>query len=196
MPPVVSDLVEEPEPDAPYGVKGVGEPPTVVSTAAIVSALRDATGRELDARPGSPGRHRRALSASGGRRKNAQPGDALEVRRVAGCYAEPERESRRADPQVVRADDLTSPAEAGPRLGVDARDRLGDGNRLEPGEQMLDERVPARSRTATGAMNAVQELAHRDHADRALFGADERVELLGASSFPLDQQARVDQDCQ
>jgi CO/xanthine dehydrogenase Mo-binding subunit len=28
-------------------VKGVGEPPTVVSTAAIVSALRDATGREL-----------------------------------------------------------------------------------------------------------------------------------------------------
>ena len=47
MPPVVSELVEEPEPDAPYGVKGVGEPPTVVSTAAIVSALRDATGREL-----------------------------------------------------------------------------------------------------------------------------------------------------
>jgi CO/xanthine dehydrogenase Mo-binding subunit len=47
MPPVVSELVEVPEPDAPYGVKGVGEPPTVVSTAAIVSALRDATGREL-----------------------------------------------------------------------------------------------------------------------------------------------------
>jgi CO/xanthine dehydrogenase Mo-binding subunit len=47
MPPVVSELVEEPEPDAPYGVKGVGEPPTVVSTAAIVAALRDATGREL-----------------------------------------------------------------------------------------------------------------------------------------------------
>jgi CO/xanthine dehydrogenase Mo-binding subunit len=36
MPPVVSELIEEPEPDAPYGVKGVGEPPTVVSTAAIV----------------------------------------------------------------------------------------------------------------------------------------------------------------
>jgi CO/xanthine dehydrogenase Mo-binding subunit len=47
MPPVVAELIEEPEPDAPYGVKGVGEPPTVVSTAAIVSALRDATGREL-----------------------------------------------------------------------------------------------------------------------------------------------------
>jgi len=47
MPPVVSELVEVPEPDAPYGVKGVGEPPTVVSTAAIASALRDATGLEL-----------------------------------------------------------------------------------------------------------------------------------------------------
>ena len=54
MPPVVSELVEEPEPDAPYGVKGVGEPPTVVSTAAIVSALRDATGRGLTRVPVRP----------------------------------------------------------------------------------------------------------------------------------------------
>jgi CO/xanthine dehydrogenase Mo-binding subunit len=54
MPPVVSELVEEPEPDAPYGVKGVGEPPTVVSTAAIVSALRDATGRPLTRVPVRP----------------------------------------------------------------------------------------------------------------------------------------------
>jgi CO/xanthine dehydrogenase Mo-binding subunit len=54
MPPVVSELVEDPEPDAPYGVKGVGEPPTVVSTAAIVSALRDATGRELSRVPVKP----------------------------------------------------------------------------------------------------------------------------------------------
>jgi CO/xanthine dehydrogenase Mo-binding subunit len=54
MPPVVSELVEVPEPDAPYGVKGVGEPPTVVSTAAVVSALRDATGRELNRVPVRP----------------------------------------------------------------------------------------------------------------------------------------------
>jgi CO/xanthine dehydrogenase Mo-binding subunit len=54
MPPVVAELIEEPEPDAPYGVKGVGEPPTVVSTAAIVSALRDATGRELNRVPVKP----------------------------------------------------------------------------------------------------------------------------------------------
>jgi CO/xanthine dehydrogenase Mo-binding subunit len=54
MPPVVSDLVEDPEPDAPYGVKGVGEPPTVVSTAAVVAALRAATGRELTRVPVKP----------------------------------------------------------------------------------------------------------------------------------------------
>jgi CO/xanthine dehydrogenase Mo-binding subunit len=54
MPPVVSELVEDPEPAAPYGVKGVGEPPTVVSTAAIVAALRDATGRELTRVPVRP----------------------------------------------------------------------------------------------------------------------------------------------
>ncbi len=54
MPPVVSELVEHADPDAPYGVKGVGEPPTVVSTAAVVSALRVATGRELTRVPVRP----------------------------------------------------------------------------------------------------------------------------------------------
>jgi len=54
MPPVLSELVEDPEPGAPYGLKGVGEPPTVVSTAAIVAALRDATGRELTRVPVRP----------------------------------------------------------------------------------------------------------------------------------------------
>ena len=54
MPAVVAELVEDPEPDAPYGVKGAGEASTVVSTAAIASALRDATGRELARVPVRP----------------------------------------------------------------------------------------------------------------------------------------------
>jgi len=54
VPPIVSALVEHPEPDAPYGVKGVGEPPTVVSTAAVVAALRDATGLPLTRVPVRP----------------------------------------------------------------------------------------------------------------------------------------------
>ncbi len=62
MPPVVSELVEVPEPDAPYGVKGVGEPPTVVSTAAIVVSPPRRDRARARARAGSPGRHRRALA--------------------------------------------------------------------------------------------------------------------------------------
>ncbi len=54
MPPVESVLIEDPEPDAPYGAKGVGEPPTVVSTAAVASALRAATGCELTRVPVRP----------------------------------------------------------------------------------------------------------------------------------------------
>ena len=54
MPPVVSELIEEPEPGVPFGAKGVGEPSTVVATAAIIAALRDATGRELNRAPIRP----------------------------------------------------------------------------------------------------------------------------------------------
>jgi xanthine dehydrogenase D subunit len=54
MPAVVSDVVEEPEPGVPFGAKGVGEGATIVATAAIVAALRNATGRELNRVPVSP----------------------------------------------------------------------------------------------------------------------------------------------
>jgi CO/xanthine dehydrogenase Mo-binding subunit len=54
MPPVETVLVEDPEPDAPYGAKGVGEFSTVVATAAVASALRAATGRELTRVPVKP----------------------------------------------------------------------------------------------------------------------------------------------
>ena len=54
MPPVESVLIEDPEPDAPYGAKGVGEPPTVVSTAAVAAALRAATGLDLARVPVRP----------------------------------------------------------------------------------------------------------------------------------------------
>jgi CO/xanthine dehydrogenase Mo-binding subunit len=54
MPRVESELVEEPEPEAPFGAKGVGEPPTIVSTAAIVSALRNATDLPLARAPVRP----------------------------------------------------------------------------------------------------------------------------------------------
>ncbi len=54
MPPVLCELVEEPEPGVPYGAKGVGELSTIVVPAAIVAALRDATGRDLPRAPVKP----------------------------------------------------------------------------------------------------------------------------------------------
>ncbi len=54
MPEVASILVEEEEPDAPYGAKGVGEPPLITSPAAICAAMRNASGRELGRIPVRP----------------------------------------------------------------------------------------------------------------------------------------------
>jgi CO/xanthine dehydrogenase Mo-binding subunit len=60
MPDVVATLVEEPDPHAPMGAKGVGEPPCVSSTPAIVNAIRDAlrqvdgVGKPLDRVPVRP----------------------------------------------------------------------------------------------------------------------------------------------
>lgn len=42
MPPVEIAMVEEYEPQSPLGAKGVGEPPTISSTPAVVAAIRDA----------------------------------------------------------------------------------------------------------------------------------------------------------
>ena len=47
MPIVVASLIEEPDPIAPLGAKGVGEPPTISSTPAVVAAIRDAIGKDL-----------------------------------------------------------------------------------------------------------------------------------------------------
>jgi CO/xanthine dehydrogenase Mo-binding subunit len=54
VPTVASEFLEEPEPGAPYGVKGIGELATVAATPAIVSALRAATGRDLNRVPVTP----------------------------------------------------------------------------------------------------------------------------------------------
>jgi CO/xanthine dehydrogenase Mo-binding subunit len=47
-------FVEEPEPHAPFGAKGIGEPPALSSTPAVVAALRAATGRRLRRVPVRP----------------------------------------------------------------------------------------------------------------------------------------------
>jgi CO/xanthine dehydrogenase Mo-binding subunit len=54
MPPMSVDVLELADPHAPYGLRGVGEPPTISSTPAIVAAVRAATGRPLTRVPIRP----------------------------------------------------------------------------------------------------------------------------------------------
>jgi xanthine dehydrogenase D subunit len=54
MPPMKLDILELADPHAPYGLRGVGEPPTISSTPAIVAAIRAATGRPLRRVPVRP----------------------------------------------------------------------------------------------------------------------------------------------
>jgi xanthine dehydrogenase D subunit len=54
MPPVRMDILELGDPHSPYGLKGVGEPPTISSGPAIVAAIRAATGKPITRVPVRP----------------------------------------------------------------------------------------------------------------------------------------------
>jgi xanthine dehydrogenase D subunit len=54
MPPMTIEVLEYADPYAPYGVRGVGEPPTISSGPAVAAAIRAATGRELRRVPVRP----------------------------------------------------------------------------------------------------------------------------------------------
>jgi CO/xanthine dehydrogenase Mo-binding subunit len=54
MPPMRIEVLEYADPHAPYGVRGVGEPPTISSGPAVAAAIRAATGRPLRRVPVRP----------------------------------------------------------------------------------------------------------------------------------------------
>ena len=54
VPPIPVDILELPDPNAPYGLRGVGEAPTVSATPSIVAAIRQATGIALNRIPVRP----------------------------------------------------------------------------------------------------------------------------------------------
>lgn len=53
-PDVVAIMIEEPEPQAPLGAKGIGEPPCISVTPAIVAAIRAACGKDISRVPVRP----------------------------------------------------------------------------------------------------------------------------------------------
>ena len=54
MPRVAIDVLEHADPEAPYGLKGVGEPPNISTPPAVVAAVRAATGQPLPRMPVRP----------------------------------------------------------------------------------------------------------------------------------------------
>jgi xanthine dehydrogenase D subunit len=54
MPPMRIEVLEYPDPNAPYGLRGVGEPPTISSGPAVAAAIRAATGLDLGQIPIRP----------------------------------------------------------------------------------------------------------------------------------------------
>jgi xanthine dehydrogenase D subunit len=54
MPPMQIKILEYADPHAPYGVRGVGEPPTISSGPAVAAAIRAATGKALRRVPVRP----------------------------------------------------------------------------------------------------------------------------------------------
>ncbi|WP_259403201.1 xanthine dehydrogenase family protein molybdopterin-binding subunit [Microbispora sp. H10949] len=54
MPPMRLSILENPDPHAPYGLRGAGEPPTLSSTPAVAAAVRAATGLDLSRVPIRP----------------------------------------------------------------------------------------------------------------------------------------------
>jgi CO/xanthine dehydrogenase Mo-binding subunit len=61
IPPIVTYLVEDPEPLGPYGAKGVGEPALIPTAPAILNAIRHAAGVRITHLPATPARVRQAI---------------------------------------------------------------------------------------------------------------------------------------
>jgi xanthine dehydrogenase D subunit len=119
MPPVRLDVLELGHPDSPYGLRGIGEPPTISSTPAIVAAIREATGRPLTRVPvrpehivGVPAPESRDRPAAGAGRAGppeaGQGGENADSEAGSGTAASA---PARPDPASARPDPASGPAD-------------------------------------------------------------------------------------
>ena len=148
MPPMRIEVLEHADPEAPYGLKGVGEPPNISTPPAIAAALRDATGRALARIPVRPehlvgldpeeafvaryGAALRAFAVGRARRLDARPvhgrrGSARRARGGGGRGSS--RAPARAHPRPPRARRARG---AGRRADRGVRGRAGVGGPRSP----------------------------------------------------------------
>jgi OHCU decarboxylase len=140
MPPMQIEILEHADPEAPYGLKGAGEPPHISTPPAVMAALRAATGRSLTRIPVRPEHivlslsladlsglfeHSPWVAEAAWERRPFQTagelGDALEAamrdapgeRRLALIRAHPELAGREADEGTLTAESSREQASAG-----------------------------------------------------------------------------------
>ena len=103
MPPVTSYLIEDPDPDGPFGAKEVGQGPLLPIMPAVANAIHDAVGVRVDEVPIHP---HMVLAALGARRRPLRP-EQLPRGRLR-------RDPGRADPgaRAATAGRPTTPAQA------------------------------------------------------------------------------------
>jgi hypothetical protein len=95
----------------------------------------------------------------------------------------------------MKADCLAGIGETGADLRMQASDRSRDRDRFGTRDELLDECSPAGATHPPGAEDAVQELTDGDDADRPFLVSNEILEWP-SRPLVLDEQVRVDQDCQ
>jgi len=80
MPEVVVEIVEDPDPEGPFGAKEVGQGPLLPIMPAIANAVYDAVGVRIDEVPITPSKVLRALNRkAAGRDARTGPGDFPEI---------------------------------------------------------------------------------------------------------------------
>lgn len=95
----------------------------------------------------------------------------------------------------MQADRLTRIGELGPELRVQAGNGSRDRDRFGPGDHLLDKGPSAAAALTDCTEDTVQKLTDGDDADRPVLVADQLLDRP-PGLLMLDEQIRVDQDCQ
>jgi hypothetical protein len=128
-------------------------------------------------------------------RQDAQARDTFEVAPVARRDPEAVRQSRGGDPEIVQTDEIAGSGKSSPEFRVHSRHGSGDRDRLGAGEKLLDDSPSMGAARSCRSVDAVQQLADCDDADRPILVTDEVLDRP-SSPLVLDEQIRVDQDGQ
>jgi hypothetical protein len=123
---------------------------------------------------------RHALTALGRESDDSQSRHTPKIAHVAGRDTEAVCERRGCNPEVVAPDHGPPPGKSRPNIGMDSSDHVCDRNRLELSQEVFNEGTSPRPARSCRTEDALQELAHRDHADCSFLVADHGVDLCPA----------------